>query len=82
MQLVQKVTVLLQWLYGSREKYFFDVDIENKKMFSVRKECKKCNILPLCLGGCIIQYNLRAGACTYEKYELKNILISYIKHIS
>mgnify|MGYP006946958879 FL=1 len=51
-------------------------------MFSVRKECKKCNILPLCLGGCIIQYNLRAGACTYEKYELKNILISYIKHIS
>ena len=64
------------------KKYFFDVDIENKKMFSVRKECKKCNILPLCLGGCIIQYNLRAGACTYEKYELKNILISYIKHIS
>ena len=64
------------------KKYFFDVDIENKKMFSVRKERKKCNILPLCLGGCIIQYNLRAGACTYEKYELKNILISYIKHIS
>lgn len=64
------------------KKYFFDVDIENKKMFSVRKECKKCNILPLCLGGGIIQYNLRAGACTYEKYELKNILISYIKHIS
>ncbi|MFR8428817.1 MAG: hypothetical protein ACLVCH_16260 [Roseburia inulinivorans] len=66
MQLVQKVTVLFAVALWIKRKIFFDVDIENKKMFSVRKECKKCNILPLCLGGCIIQYNLRAEACTYE----------------
>lgn len=61
--------------------YFWDIDVNKKKEIRFRDECKKCVCLPLCLGGCIVQYRLNAGCCTHHKYEMKEILTYYIEKL-
>lgn len=58
---------------------FQDVDIAKREEIKFREECKTCVCLPLCLGGCIVQHNLYAGCCTYEKFCLDEILKDYVK---
>ena len=45
------------------------------------EECKKCNLLPICMGGC--PYNLSKGesCCSGVKYELDNILREKYKEL-
>lgn len=58
---------------------FKDIDITEYNLIKFREECKRCVCLPLCLGGCEVQYELSAGCCTYEKFCLDSILRSYIE---
>lgn len=57
---------------------FKDIDVRTKKKIHFREECKSCKCLPICLGGCIVQYNLKAGSCTYEKYHMEHIITNYV----
>ncbi|MDE7017056.1 MAG: radical SAM protein [Lachnospiraceae bacterium] len=57
---------------------FQDVDIAERKEIRFREECKTCICLPLCLGGCIVQHNLQAGCCSYEKFCLDEIIKDYV----
>lgn len=57
---------------------FKEVDINKKAAVELREECKKCKFVPLCLGGCIVQHDVGAGCCTYEKYCIDDILKYYI----
>ena len=61
---------------------FTNIDTEEKKEITFRDECRKCKCLPLCLGGCIVQHDLKAGCCTYEKYQMKQIIEHYIERIA
>ncbi|UUV19832.1 SPASM domain-containing protein [Fusobacteria bacterium ZRK30] len=49
-----------------------------KEDFVLPKECKLCNILPLCLGGCPIRKKNIGLACIPEKFIIKDILESVI----
>lgn len=57
---------------------FEEVDINQKKEVILREKCKRCKFVPLCLGGCIVQHDIGAGCCTYEKYCIDKILEYYI----
>lgn len=61
---------------------FKDVDVRKKKAIQFREECRNCKCLPICLGGCVVQHNLKAGACTYEKYHMEHIIKTYIDRLS
>ncbi len=58
---------------------FKDIDITKRNEIKFRKECKSCTFLPLCLVGCIVQHNIGAGCCTYEKFCMEDILKYYIE---
>lgn len=60
-------------------RLFKDVDIDKRKKIIFRDACKKCICLPLCLGGCVVQHDVGAGCCTYEKFCLEDILKYYIE---
>ena len=60
---------------------FTNINVDEKKEITFRDECRKCKCLPLCLGGCIVQHDLKAGCCTYEKYQMKQIIEHYIERI-
>lgn len=57
---------------------FSIININTKKKIHFREECRNCKCLPLCLGGCKIQYDLKAGCCIYEKYHLEDIIKYYL----
>lgn len=61
---------------------FKDIDVRKKKPVSFREECRTCKCLPICLGGCVVQHNLKAGCCTYEKYHMEHIIKTYIDRLS
>lgn len=58
---------------------FKDVDITKRNKIKFREECKQCVCLPLCLGGCVVQHDLKVGCCAYEKFCLDGILKNYIE---
>ena len=67
---------------GEGNYKFRDVDVRKKKAISFREECRTCKCLPICLGGCIVQHNLKAGSCTYEKYHMEHIIKNYVESLS
>ncbi len=65
-------------LMESEATKFKDIDVNQKKKISFREECKRCKCLPLCLGGCMMQHDLKAGSCIYEKYHIEDIVKHYL----
>lgn len=66
-------------LVNNGEILFKNIDVCNRKKVKFRKECRNCKSLPLCFGGCLIQFELGVGCCTYEKYLIDDILIHFIE---
>lgn len=66
-------------LIENAEKLFQNVDFTDRKTINFREECRKCQMFPICLGGCPVQHNLHTGACTFEKYMIDNILQHFIQ---
>ncbi len=57
---------------------FTDVDITAKQKLTFRPECRNCKCLPLCLGGCVVQYQLNNEYCIPEKYHMQEIIAHYV----
>ena len=58
---------------------FQNIDFSARKAVVFREECRKCQMLPICLGGCAVHHDLRVEGCTYEKYVLEKILRHFIQ---
>lgn len=67
---------------GDDNHAFKDVDVRQKGTIRFREECRSCKCLPICLGGCVVQHNLKAGSCTYEKYHMEHIIKNFIDRLS
>lgn len=61
---------------------FKDIDVRKKRAIHFREECRNCKCLPICLGGCVVQHNLNAGSCTYEKYHMEHIITKYLQSVN
>ncbi|GAA0125479.1 radical SAM protein [Clostridium sp. CTA-19] len=53
--------------------------IKKKNEYNVLKSCRKCRILPLCLGGCYKNRQSGYEGCIPEKNNIEDIIINYIK---
>jgi uncharacterized protein len=61
-----------------RDIEFCDKIIEDIPEFEINAKCKKCRILPLCLGGCRIKHELNQTNCIPEKLIIEDLLINHI----
>lgn len=67
---------------------FYNDKKENKQLFykyitcdSTENEmCKKCNMMPICMGGCPSDRLKNIDSCTRYKYCLKDILLDLVKY--
>lgn len=61
------------------QRKFCYSSIKHRKEYKVEEECLKCEVLPLCLGGCIANKKFRSR-CITEKNIIKQLIAEYIKN--
>lgn len=63
------------------EKTFSFETLDRREIYEVETKCKKCKVLPICLGGCNVKKDMNYIECIPEKLVLEDMLINYLSNL-